>query len=178
MQTLIFAWFFRQDWRKEGKEKMTVKTLSAFGLGLGLALLASASAHSNMILSVSQSATALEFTVIPSGGRGEVHQGQQGTGLTWSLAQISARGGISAAINMTTLWFTPNYSVADGFLLDPVTGPIGFEGSSYSEDGGVWTFRYVNPYPILPPQVQDTGGVLGMMGCAMLGLWGARRVLA
>ncbi len=155
-----------------------MKTLSAFGLGLGLALLASASAHSNMILSVSQSATALEFTVIPSGGLGEAYEGQTGSGLTWSAAQITARRGISAAINLTTLWFTPNYSVADGFLLDPVTGPSGFDGQSYSEGGGVWTFRYVNPYPILPPQVPDAGGVLGMLGCAMLGLWGARRVLA
>lgn len=141
-------------------------------------LAATMAANANMILSVTQSAKDLEFTVIPSGGRGEAYEGQTGSGLTWSAAQITARRGVSAAINMTTLWFTPNYSVADGFLLDPVTGPIGFEGSSYSEQGGAWTFRYVNPYPILPPQVPDTGGVIGMLGCATLGLWGARRVLA
>ena len=143
-------------------------------------LLAALTAHANILNVIRNDYSTLEFYVSqPNPGQArEVYFGITGTGLEQSLADVRSYLGI-AGVNIDVLWQTYSQTVNDSFVLTP-SGPVGFDGTeaTYQPNEGAWLFRYDNQTPIVPPQVPDAGGVLGMMGCAMLGLWGARRVLA
>lgn len=94
--------------------------------------------------------------------------------LTW-IAGISANSASDdvtyVALNWVTPWFQWEDSLHIGSLTDVVTG---FSGDGYRLLGpGVHEFTYH-----APAGIPDGGSALGLFGCALLGIWGGKRVLA
>lgn len=91
-----------------------------------------------------------------------------------SIFGISANSRSDGIVQVSINWVHPTHPVGDTFRIgNGVVPTTDFHGDSYRQLGRrTWEWTYARP-----PVVPDTGSALGLFGCALLGIWGGKRVL-